>query len=307
MLARLQQAVVFAVLVASAAWIGWAVERGQAASWLLPGLLVLLLPQAWLLAIEFMLLAIFGRDPTVPRANAATLVRAWWQEVGTATRVFGWRQPFAEHREADVPGRPGCRGMVLVHGFVCNRGLWARWLRRLRAEGVPASAITLEPVFGPIDAMVPLLDAAVARMQRQTGEPPLIVAHSMGGLVVRAWLRERGADARVCGVITLGTPHHGTWMAQLALATCGRQMRLHSRWLAALGQDEPASRRAGFTCFYSACDAIVFPARTATLGGADNRLLRGCAHLSMVEHPEVFGEAMRRLRRVAPLPSSPSE
>jgi triacylglycerol lipase len=307
MIARLQQALVFAVLVASAAWIGWSVERGMAASWLLAGLLVLLLPHAWLLAVEFVLLALFGRDPAVPRASAAVLIRAWWQEVGTATRVFGWRQPFAEHREADVPGRPGCRGVVLVHGFVCNRGLWARWLRRLRAEGVPASAITLEPVFGPIDALVLLLDAAVARMQRQTGEAPLIVAHSMGGLVVRAWLREHGADARVCGTITLGTPHHGTWMAQFALAANGRQMRRHSRWLTALGQGEPASRRAGFTCFYSACDAIVFPAASATLDGADNRLLGGCAHLSMVEHPEVFDEAMRRLRRPSPLPSSRSQ
>ncbi len=298
----MQQAAVFTILAASAAWIAWSLERGLSTWWLLGGLLALLVPQAWILAIEFVLLAFLGRDPQVPRASASELARAWWREVGAVARVFGWLQPFAAQREPDVPGRPGSRGMVLVHGFACNRGLWARWLRRLRAAGVPASAVTLEPVFGAIDAMVPQLDAAVARIQRETGEPPLIVAHSMGGLVVRTWLRAHRADARVSGVITIATPHHGTWLARLALGTNGRQMRLHSRWLAALGADEPASRRAGFTCFFSACDNIVFPAGTARLDGADNRLLGGWAHLSMVEHPHVFDEAMRQLRRASPQP-----
>src|SRR5574340_958216 len=212
MLARLQQTVVCAVLVAALLWVAWSVERGLTTPWLLLGLLVLLLPHAWLLAIEFALLALFGRDPALARTGAGALIRAWAREVGAVTRVFGWCQPFAADREPDVPGRPGCRGVVLVHGFLCNRAVWARWLRRLRIEGVPATAITLEPVFGAIDSMVPLLDDAIARLQRQTGKPPLIVAHSMGGLVVRAWLRDRCGDARVSGVITVATPHRGTWM-----------------------------------------------------------------------------------------------
>lgn len=80
-------------------------------------------------------------------------------------------------------------------------------------------------------------------------------------------------------------------------------MRLHGRWLAALAEAEPASRRAKFTCFWSACDHVVFPAATARLEGADNRFLAGWAHLSMVEHPQVFDEAMRHLRGPSPPPA----
>jgi triacylglycerol esterase/lipase EstA (alpha/beta hydrolase family) len=52
----------------------------------------------------------------------------------------------------------------------------------------------------------------VRRVTQATGLPPVIVAHSMGGLATRAWLRAFSADARVHRVITLGTPHGGTWL-----------------------------------------------------------------------------------------------
>ena len=64
--------------------------------------------------------------------------------------LFGWRQPF---RHAACPdwlpappagGAPG-RGVVLVHGFMCNRGIWNPWMRRLRARGHAHVAVTLEP------------------------------------------------------------------------------------------------------------------------------------------------------------------
>lgn len=297
MLARLQQALVLAVLTVAGLWCAWAIAHRLAPQWLLLGLLFALLPHAWLLALEFVLLARWGRDASVPAAGVLTMARAWASEVATATRVFAWRQPFAENREPDIPGRPGKRGVLLVHGFVCNRGLWAPWLCRLRAAGVPAIAVSLEPVFGAIDALVPALDAAVARLQAQTGRPPLIVAHSMGGLVVRAWLRDRAADDRVAGVITIATPHHGTWLARLALTPNGRQVRRPSRWLAALAEGEPQPRRARFTCFYGQCDNIVFPTGTARLEGAANLHLAATAHLAMVYHPAVFDEAMRQLER----------
>jgi hypothetical protein len=43
-----------------------------------------------------------------------------------------------------------------------------------------------------------------------------------------------------------------------------------------------------FTCWYSNCDNIVFPASTATLQGADNRLVQGAGHLQLAFRPEVM-------------------
>lgn len=273
-------------------------ELGMPWAWRLVVLMLLLLPHAPVLALEFLLLARLGADPSAPRADAAALLRAWAGEVVTGLRVFGWRQPWRAHAEPDhLPALPpgARRGVLLVHGFVCNRGLWTPWLQRLRSAGVPSVAVNLEPVFGSIDDYVTIIDDAVGRLERATGLPPLIVAHSMGGLATRAWLHARRADARCAGVVTIGTPHHGTWLARFAWSANGRQMRRANPWLQALGAAEPASRRAGFTCFYSHCDNIVFPATTATLAGADNRHLAGVAHLHLVERPEVFDEVMRRL------------
>jgi triacylglycerol lipase len=123
----------------------------------------------------------------------------------------------------------------------------------------------------------------------------------MGGLAVRHWRAEPGHAARVHHVITLGTPHHGTWLARWAVTPNAVQMQLQGRWLAALSDREHAMAptSAGFTCFYSACDNIVCPASTATLPGADNRHLPGTAHVHMVAHPAPWDETLRQLALAA--------
>jgi pimeloyl-ACP methyl ester carboxylesterase len=296
-LAWLQRGLGLAVLaVAAVAW-WWSGE--QRLSWPLRLLLLtgLLLPHAPVLALEFVLLRCFGRSAPAPAPSFMQLLRAWWGEVRMGVLTFGWRQPWQPHAEPDhLPAEArGRTGMLLVHGFVCNRGLWAPWMRRLRASGVPVVAISLEPVFGAIDDYPPLIDVAVRRLEAATGRPPLIVAHSMGGLATRAWLRAYEADARCAGVVTIGTPHQGTWLARFALSPNGRQMRQGSAWLRELAAAEPPSRRSRFTCFYGHCDNIVFPAATAMLSEADNRHLAGTAHVDLVTRPEVLAEVMRRL------------
>ena len=47
-------------------------------------------------------------------------------------------------------------------------------------------------------------------------------------------------------------------------------------------------RHGRFTCWYSNTDNIVFPTSTAALPGADNRLVRGAAHVQMAFLPEVM-------------------
>ncbi len=303
MLARLQQFLTLGALALAAAWAVWAWQHGHR-GWAVAGVLLVLGGHALVLGLEFVLLRLVGRaDPAMP-ATPGQLLRAWWGEVLAAPRVFCWRQPFCSRRYPHglTDQAQGRRGVLLVHGFICNRGVWNPWLQRLHAGGVPVLAVNLEPVFGSIDNYIDIIERAVQTLEQATGLAPVIVAHSMGGVALRRWWAERGDDARVHRAITLGTPHHGTWLARFAMTPNARQMRLGSHWLQTLAAREPPGRAQRFTCFYSHCDNIVFPAAAATLPGADNRHIPGVAHVHMAEHPEPWQELQRWLQPVSPPP-----
>lgn len=299
MIARLQRTTVLLLLAVAALWF---VTRAWDGQWLVAaiGALLLLNLQPLILAFEFfVLLPLVNRGDAAPRPSLRQLVRAWWRESLTAHAVFSWDQPFASQRHADaIDAAEGRRAVVLVHGFFCNRGVWNRWLPRLRAEGVPFIALTLEPPFAGIDVNVGALDAAIVRATQATGLPPLLVGHSMGGLVIRAWWRAQGdaADARVHSAITIGTPHHGTFSARFAKADNAHQMRQASDWIKTLAGTESPQRRARFTNFYSHCDNISLPASTAVLPGADNRHLDGQPHVGLAFAPQVWDEVLRRVK-----------
>jgi predicted alpha/beta hydrolase family esterase len=291
MLARLQQFTTLGALTLAALW-AWSCWLGGHAAWAALGAVFIGGGYALVLALEFVLLRLaHGNDPT-PRASAVQLGHAWWGEVRAAPAVFCWRQPFRSRRWPDLlpPGSRGRRGVLLVHGFVCNRGLWNRWLERLHAQGVPVVAVNLEPVFGSIDDYIAIIERGMLQLECATSLAPVIVAHSMGGLALRRWWAVQGGDARVHHAVTLATPHHGTWLARFAVTRNSRQMQASSPWLRAVAAGEPAGRAARFTCFYSHCDNIVFPPATATLPGADNRHLPGVAHVHMVDRPEPWHE-----------------
>ena len=297
MLARLQKIITVSLLAAAFAWL-LAFWR-DSPTWALAGSAVIVLGYSVLLAVEFAMLRLANQNDPAPQARAGELLRAWAGETLTAARVFCWWQPFRSRAIPDQlapdPAKPGRRGVVLIHGFVCNRGLWTLWLRQLRARGHVFVAVDLEPVFGAIGGYAPIIDDAVRRVTQATGLPPLLVCHSMGGLAARAWLRAVDGYVRVHHVVTLGTPHHGTWLARFSRVANGRQMRIGGDWLRQLERDLPDKHRALFTCWYSNCDNIVFPASSATLPRADNRLRRGVAHVRLALDVTVMQDTLNKI------------
>jgi pimeloyl-ACP methyl ester carboxylesterase len=298
MLARLQKVTTLGLALIALLWASWAWSRGQLIVGLC-GALLIIFSYAGVLAAEFAFLrAAHGEQDPTPRANIQNLFTAWCGEIASGPLVFCWRQPFrsqlyADHLPASALGR---RGLLLVHGFVCNRGLWNRWLQRLGMADIPFVAVDLEPVFGSIDEYIAVIEDACQRIEAATGLAPVLVGHSMGGLAIRRWWAENSDERRVHHVITIGTPHRGTWLARFAMTCNARQMRQNSAWLRNLVRNEPPGRAARFTCFYSHCDNIVFPPSAATLEGADNRHLPAVAHVHMVDRAEPFDEAMKWLK-----------
>jgi triacylglycerol lipase len=274
------------------AWRLWPANPKYALAWMAAPWLITLA----LLVIQFATLWVVNRSDPTPKASALKHVRAWWGEAGACLRVFHWWQPFRRAALGDNlttdAGREKQRGVVLLHGFFCNRGFWTPWMKRLQLEQRTFVSVDMEPAFGSIDAYAPAIDKAVRQMQQATGLAPVIVAHSMGGLAARAWLAAYAAEhagaAPVHRVITLGTPHHGTWLGKFSHTLNGAQMRIGSAWLNALEKNEKKLHKPPFTCFYSNCDNIVFPVSTAKLEGADNRLVLHRGHIDMLNEPKVI-------------------
>ena len=278
------------------------------------GVGLLLAQHGLLLALQFGLSARVSHAAGLNVPSGWALAGVWWRESVIAVKVFGWRQPWRWRAWPDsLPMLPvasltvtspgatagnGPRGVLLVHGFLCNRGLWNGWYAELSQGGHTVVAVNLEPYRGSIDDYVSTIEQAVVALTQATGHPPLVVAHSMGGLAMRAWLRATpGAQARVAHIVTLGTPHQGTWLARWGVATNARQMRLNSPWLRELAANEPPDLGRLFTCWHSCADNIVFPMGTAVLAGSTERYLPNVGHVALVDHPQVRAETLARLVR----------
>lgn len=298
-LARLQQSLVFFWFVIVLGWVMWSAPRS---AWLcLTGLLLLAGGHAIVLAAQLICRVLVGGDDARSKPRTTELLRAWRAETWLAVKVFAWQQPFRWRNCPDsTQPQAGRRAVVLVHGFVCNRGFWLPWMAELRRREVPCMAVNLEPVWGSIDDYVSIIDTAVQRAWQLTGQAPLLVGHSMGGLAIRAWLvSSQAAPSRIHRVITIGSPHAGTWLAHWSRMPNGMQMRPQGAWLATLAQREKEMRGeeayASFVCWYANTDNIVFPVSTATLPGADNRLVRGAPHVGLAYEPRILADVIQHL------------
>lgn len=288
-------------------WLAWAWSQSVALA--LAGVLLWALMGRWWMAQEFFWMEAIRRSRGEAAQPLAVLVRAWNAECRWSLRAFGMDMPWAEDSQADyVPDRPvGSAGVVLVHGWLCNRAMWADALHQLRAAGVPCIAVSMPLLLHRIGTGWAVLDDAARRMQASTGQRPVVLAHSMGGLVVRDWLRsltDANAAHRPQQVVTVGSPHHGTWMAHWAIGPNVAQMRPDNRWLQQLQSDEvrPGSAygRVQWHCAWSVTDNMVFPGTTALLPGAAPLALHGLAHIEMLHAPALWA-LIRQLVAQAPV------
>ncbi len=107
--------------------------------------------------------------------------------------------------------------MLLVPGYggstASLRGLSAR----LAAAGRDVTVVGLpDNGTGDMVAAAGVLDTAARTALSRTGSDSVdVVGYSAGGVVARQWVADGGAGiAR--RVVTLGSPHHGTTLADLA-------------------------------------------------------------------------------------------
>jgi pimeloyl-ACP methyl ester carboxylesterase len=86
----------------------------------------------------------------------------------------------------------------------------------LEAEGHPVVSWTQADTIGALESSVDELEQVVAFSKAEyKSESVILVGHSRGGLLCRAYLRRHRDDPDVAALVTIGTPHKGSRVAIL--------------------------------------------------------------------------------------------
>ena len=290
-----------ALLVAGgSAYFHWAVHetaQGAPVWWFVVGApLVYFAPAAVLVAV-WLAASWLWRTPRPPEARIG---------LGGTLRLFvtevwclGLSWPLmALHRLLirDPSPAPASRPVVLIHGVLVNDGVWFGLRRRLMRSGVaPIYTINYGPPFADIERFAAQLAEKIERICKLSGaERVVLVAHSMGGLVARAYLRRFGGG-RVARLVTIGTPHHGSLLAYSFPGRGLEQMHPGNPWLAELNRDETRASPIPITSIWSRHDTMVMPQASSVLACAENIAITGIAHNAVLADAAVRDLVVREI------------
>lgn len=156
--------------------------------------------------------------------------------------------------------------VLLIHGLNDTTVIFRSLSTHLRQLGRSVYSFDFIPNNG--DAPLEQLAEQVADHIGKTfssDEKLDLVGLSMGGLVSRYYVQRLGGMARVQRLVTLGTPHHGTWIAYLSNRRGCVQMRPQSDFLQRLNQDAAMLDQLKFTSIWTPFDLMIVPATSSQM------------------------------------------
>ena len=288
------------LLAGTSTYIRWAIHcvaQGASPWWFVAGAPFAYLAPVAVLVSAWFALSWIWRTPRPPNAqlDLAGSVRLF---IGEVLAVATSWPLIALHRLVirDPAPAPARLPIVLVHGVMVNDGVWFTMRRYLARQAVGAVyTINYGPPYGDIEHFAAQLGAKIESVCAATGAARVLLAcHSMGGLVARAYLRQRG-PARVERIITIGTPHHGSVFARGVVGRCLAQMRPGNAWLAELNRDETKPPPVPITSIWSRHDSLVAPQASGELACAENVAVIGVGHNALLGDREVGDVVVRAI------------
>ncbi len=187
--------------------------------------------------------------------------------------------------------RPGA--VLLIPGYGGSTQALQALATDLRNQGRDATVLQLAgDGTGDLREQAQVLAAAADAAIQRTGTASVdVVGYSAGGVVARLWVRDYGGADQARRVITLGSPHHGTDVAALAVAVVPgqcpaacRQLVPDSDLLRALNAGDETPDGPVYISVWTSVDEVVTPPDSARLDGALNLVVQEICSASRVPH-----------------------
>lgn len=195
-------------------------------------------------------------------------------------RPFGWTHSDGPS-DADASKPP----IILLHGLFQNRSC-LYWLQyRLRKAGYSQTISINTPPWRDLETLTEELAKKVDELRiKLKTDKFILVGHSMGGIIARNYVQNRGGAAYVSDMISLGSPHHGSKLAPFAVSNMGKSLLPGSKFLIEFNKVAwPKETRA--VSIYTRYDNIVLPADSSRMEEAQNIELNGMGHTGLLFHP----------------------
>ena len=210
-----------------------------------------------------------------------------------ALRPLGW----LPERLPDA-GQENQTPIILLHGLFQNRSCMY-WLQyQLRATGYTRVISISTPPWRDLETLTEKLAKKVDELNiKWNAEKVILIGHSMGGIIARNYIQNRGGNKHTLAMITIGSPHHGSKLAPFAVSSMGKLLLPGSEFLRQFNQVNWPQEVKAFSLF-TRYDNIVLPAETAKMDGAQNIELDGMGHTSLLFHPKSIQSVTRTLSEI---------
>jgi triacylglycerol lipase len=206
--------------------------------------------------------------------------------------------------------RPG--PILLVPGYRGSVTSLESLAVSLRATGRNVTIVTLpDQALGDLSEQATSLAAAARAVLDRTNAGSVdVVGYSAGGVVARLWVSEGGGASSVRRLVTLGSPHHGTELAELGAlgqGTCPvacQQLSPSSPLLSRLdGEGLPAGPE--YLSLWTTRDDVVVPPSSAVIEGVASPSVQSVCPESQVRHGALPSDPLVQRLVAQALASSP--
>lgn len=155
--------------------------------------------------------------------------------------------------------------VLLIHGINGSTYAFRTMMPQLRDLSCNVYGLNLTPNDGiGLEQLAQQVADYIDRTFIQE-QPIDLIGYSMGGLVSRYYVQYLGGINRVQRLITISSPHAGTWMAYLRNNPGCKQMRPRSNFLRNLDRKSHILAQINFTSIWTPFDVLILPASSSQI------------------------------------------